>query len=178
MRNRNIELITSSLKCQQVMEHYGVEFNSRGFARCPFHSEKTASLTIKQEHYKCFGCGAYGGSIDFVMRYFNLTLPQAILKIGHDFGLTLDGRRPTYKERVQKAENRRMREAEQEIEKEIKDNYNWLCDVHRALFKAYVRSGSERLERITDKLSDILDDFSGEEARAWEWILFGQNQTK
>ena len=176
MKNRNIEIITQSLKCQQVMEHYGIEFNARGFARCPFHNEKTASMTIKREHYKCFGCGAYGGSIDFVMNYFNLSLPQAIFKIGHDFGLKLDGqRRPTHRDRVDEAENRRIREAEREIKQDIRDNYNWLCDVHRALYGAYLKNGSAMLKDKVDKLSDILDDFSGEEARAWETILFGQN---
>ena len=175
-KNRNIEIITQSLKCQQVMEQYGIEFNARGFARCPFHNEKTASMTIKREHYKCFGCGAYGGSIDFVMNYFNLSLPQAIFKIGHDFGLKLEGqRRPTHRDRVDEAENRRIRAAEQEIKQDIRDNYNWLCDVHRALYGAYLKNGSAMLKDKVDKLSDILDDFSGEEARAWETILFGQN---
>ena len=67
MSNELAKQITGALKLRDVMEFYGVQFNSRGFAKCPFHSEKTASLSIKNEHYKCFGCGAYGGIIDFVM---------------------------------------------------------------------------------------------------------------
>ena len=61
--NEMARKITESLRLRDVMEFYGVQFNSRGFARCPFHAEKTASLSIKNEHYKCFGCGAYGSVI-------------------------------------------------------------------------------------------------------------------
>ncbi|HCC04977.1 TPA: hypothetical protein DEP58_01565 [Patescibacteria group bacterium] len=41
---------------------------------CPFHSEKTASFYITpQNKFKCFGCGAYGDSIEFYKRLNNLT---------------------------------------------------------------------------------------------------------
>jgi len=40
---------------------------------CPFHDEKTPSFTVSADKgfYKCFGCGAYGNAIDFVMQYEN-----------------------------------------------------------------------------------------------------------
>lgn len=172
MRNRNVEIITSSLNIRDVMEHYGVVFNNRGFAICPFHSEKTASLSTKNNHYKCFGCGAYGGIIDFVMNYFHLNFPQAVTRIGVDFGLHLEGRRVSYRERAQAAENRRIDEAEKKFRQDIRNNYLWLCDVHSALYGAYLRTGSERIKSYVDELADILDDFSGEEARNWEMRLF------
>lgn len=47
---------------------------------CPFHDEKTPSFTVSTEKgfFKCFGCGAYGNAIDFVMRYENRSFPETI----------------------------------------------------------------------------------------------------
>lgn len=178
--NRNVEIIKESLTLREVMEHYGIEFNSRGFARCPFHAEKTASLSIKNEHYKCFGCGVYGGTIDFVMEYFSLTFKQAIAKLGSDFALPLDFHKPTYRERLRMAEERRKRSAEKaeraRARKILDDNYDALCWLHRALYRAYVKTGSDKIRAYADEISGVLDDFSGKEAMEWTKRL--QEKTK
>ena len=57
-----------------------LEFNGAGFAKCPFHDEKTASLKYypKQNHAYCFGgCGKHDG-IDIVMKVQNLNFNQAV----------------------------------------------------------------------------------------------------
>ena len=48
---------------------------------CPFHDEKTASFTVSADKgfYKCFGCGAYGNAIDFLMRYENREFLEAVV---------------------------------------------------------------------------------------------------
>jgi len=53
------------------------------FAPCPFHKEKSGSFTVNAEKqmYYCFGCGAGGNAIDFVMNYENLSFPDAMEKI-------------------------------------------------------------------------------------------------
>lgn len=52
-------------------------------ACCPFHAEKTPSFTVNEEKelFHCFGCGASGDSIDFVMRYDNCDFQTAVSKI-------------------------------------------------------------------------------------------------
>ena len=47
---------------------------------CPFHDEKTASFTVSADKgfFKCFGCGAYGNAIDFLMRYENREFLEAV----------------------------------------------------------------------------------------------------
>lgn len=57
-----------------------LKFDSRGFAKCPMHNEKTASLHwIKQTNrWHCFGCGEHGDGIDLVMRTQNLPMKEAI----------------------------------------------------------------------------------------------------
>mgnify|MGYP003356945601 FL=1 len=169
--NRNTEIIKENLTLRDVMEFYGISFNRRGFALCPFHNEKTASLSIKNEHYKCFGCGAYGGVIDFIMEYFNLTFKQAITKLGSDFALPLSFRKPAYRERLKIAEKRRKTDAERaenaKIKKIIDNNYNALCELHRRLYGEALKRKSETLLEYVDIISDVLDDFSGKEALEW-----------
>lgn len=178
----NIEIINSSLKLREVMEFYGVEFNSRGYAKCPFHMEKTASLSIKNEHYKCFGCNAYGGILDFVMNYFGLSLRQAIVKLGNDFSLDLSLKKPTRKELIQQQEKTRERRAERlrqaEGKRAISETYGIICGFHRDLFTAYSRYHANAVKEILDQLADVLDDFSGREAMAWAANLEAQYTTK
>lgn len=169
--NRNVEIIKESLTLRKVMEFYGIHFNSRGFALCPFHTEKTASLSIKNEHYKCFGCGEYGGIIDFVMKYFGISFKQAIAKMGTDFALPLSFHKPTYRERLKITERRREIDAERaenaKIKKIIDNNYNALCELHRRLYGEALKRKSETLLEYVDIISDVLDDFSGKEALEW-----------
>lgn len=74
-----------SLDLRAALEFYGVEFDRRGFARCPFHREKTASFKIHNNKYKCFGCGATGDLIDFVSASNKLGFSAAVNAICRDF---------------------------------------------------------------------------------------------
>ena len=49
-------------------------------ACCPFHHEKTPSFTVSQvkQFYHCFGCGAHGTAIGFLMEYENMPFPEAV----------------------------------------------------------------------------------------------------
>ena len=59
------------------------------FGRCPFHTEKSASFSVSpsKQFYYCFGCGANGTAIDFVMQYHGLSFPEAIAELARDVGL-------------------------------------------------------------------------------------------
>lgn len=170
MRKDLAKEITGQLRLRDVMEFYGIKFNSRGFALCPFHSEKTASLSIKNEHYKCFGCGAYGGMIDFVMESYGLTFPQAMVRLDSDFHLGLIGKEPDYRTRQQMAENRSIEKRYQDYREELHQNYLTLCTVHATLYRRCC-NGEEWLKNIIEKLDILLDDFTGEEARLWEMTV-------
>ncbi len=58
-------------------------------ARCPFHEEKTPSFTVSPEKqfYHCFGCGAHGTAIGFLMNYEHLTFIEAVYDLAARAGL-------------------------------------------------------------------------------------------
>jgi DNA primase len=58
-------------------------------ARCPFHDEKTPSFTVSSEKqfYHCFGCGAHGSAIGFLMEYDNLDFVDAIEELAGLVGI-------------------------------------------------------------------------------------------
>ena len=51
---------------------------------CPFHQEKTPSFTVSadKQFYHCFGCGANGNALRFLMEYDKLPFPEAVEQIG------------------------------------------------------------------------------------------------
>lgn len=58
---------------------------------CPFHNEKTPSFTVNEDKgfFHCFGCGAHGDVIGFVMRTENLSFPEAVERLANEAGLQL-----------------------------------------------------------------------------------------
>jgi len=58
-------------------------------ACCPFHSEKTPSFTVSpvKQFYHCFGCGAHGTAISFMMEHDHLSFVEAIEELARQIGL-------------------------------------------------------------------------------------------
>ncbi len=92
------ETIKRILSMDQVARRYGFDPGRAGFIHCPFHTgDRTPSLRIYAEPgrgFHCFGCDAGGSVIDFVMRLFNISFSQVIVRLNVDFGLGLSGGRP------------------------------------------------------------------------------------
>jgi DNA primase len=60
-------------------------------ACCPFHSEKTPSFWVSPEKqfYHCFGCGAHGTALSFLMEHDRLPFPEAVEELASSLGLTV-----------------------------------------------------------------------------------------
>lgn len=157
----------TDIPIRDILDFYGVQFNSRGAARCPFHSEKTASFKVHNNHFTCFGCGKHGDAIDFVMEYFGLDFKQAIVRINSDFNLGLTNRAPTIRERKEAAERKQIDLALTRIKAKRMSDYDRLCDAHRALYQYMITYKATWLKPLTDAISASLDDFTGEETRTW-----------
>jgi DNA primase len=59
------------------------------FACCPFHTEKSASFSVSQakQFFYCFGCGASGNAIDFLLKYDRLSFPEAVEALAKQIGM-------------------------------------------------------------------------------------------
>jgi DNA primase len=54
---------------------------------CPFHGEKTPSFYVYDDHYHCFGCGAHGDAIGFVMQSQGAAFMEAVEQLASEAGL-------------------------------------------------------------------------------------------
>ncbi|MEH6637365.1 MAG: DNA primase [Halioglobus sp.] len=83
-----VEVIDRRVKLKKSGKNYT--------ARCPFHDEKTPSFSVNQDKqfYYCFGCGAGGNALGFVMDYESLDFPQAVETLASSAGLQVP-REPT-----------------------------------------------------------------------------------
>ena len=81
----NIDDIKREHPMPEVVRRYGIEINRAGFCRCPFHTEKTASMKIYAQSFYCFGCGAGGDVIDFVRLYERCDFKTAFRMLGGEF---------------------------------------------------------------------------------------------
>ena len=60
-------------------------------ACCPFHDERTPSFYVSpaKQFYHCFGCGAHGSAVKFLMEYDRLEFPDAVEELAQSVGLTV-----------------------------------------------------------------------------------------
>jgi DNA primase len=76
----------------EVVTEHGIALKRRGktlFGICPFHEEKTASFGVSREAglFHCFGCGASGDVISFVVRVDHLSFSEAVRRLADRAGL-------------------------------------------------------------------------------------------
>ncbi len=76
-----VEIIDSRVPLKKAGREYT--------ACCPFHSEKTPSFTVSasKQFYHCFGCGAHGTAVGFLMEYDHMSFPEAIEELARQTGL-------------------------------------------------------------------------------------------
>ncbi|PWK09097.1 DNA primase [Pantoea ananatis] len=94
-----VELIDARVKLKKQGKNY--------HACCPFHNEKTSSFTVngEKQFYHCFGCGAHGNAIDFLMNYDRLEFVESIEELATSHGLDVPyeaGNGPSQMERHQR----------------------------------------------------------------------------
>src|SRR5210317_1260256 len=80
-RSDVVELIERRVPLKRVGSGY--------HACCPFHDEKTPSFTVspRKQFYHCFGCGAHGSAIGFLMQYEGLEFLDAVEDLARAAGL-------------------------------------------------------------------------------------------
>ena len=83
MKNDIVDVISGYVKLQKKGANY--------FGLCPFHNEKSPSFSVSpgKQMYYCFGCGAGGNVITFLMEYENYTFQEALSSLADRAGVSL-----------------------------------------------------------------------------------------
>lgn len=129
-----------------VIEGYGIKVQ-KDKINCPFHDDKTPSMSINYKdtnRFHCFGCGQNGDVINFVMLMENLDFLNAVKKIADDFNIPLV---------FENVSEERIKEIE--IEREIYKRYDKLQDYYtKSLFDEEGRQALEYLKSrgLTEKI--------------------------
>ncbi len=78
-----VDIVSGYVKLQKKGSNY--------FGLCPFHNEKSPSFSVApgKQIYYCFGCGAGGNAITFLMEYENYSFPEALQVLADRVGVTL-----------------------------------------------------------------------------------------
>src|SRR3989441_8663128 len=90
-----VEVIDRSVPLKKAGTNY--------VACCPFHSEKTPSFTVSpsKQFYHCFGCGAHGTAISFLIEYQGLGYVEAVKDLAESGGMKM----PEFEPRVKRTES-------------------------------------------------------------------------
>jgi DNA primase len=100
--DETIKLILSKVEIVDVIgEYVHLKKSGRNFlGLCPFHSEKTPSfsVSIDNKYYHCFGCGAGGNAISFLMEMEGYSFPETVSVLGEKVGVYLDVQNPKSQE--------------------------------------------------------------------------------
>ncbi|MGI4814242.1 MAG: DNA primase [Janthinobacterium lividum] len=103
---------------------------------CPFHSEKHPSFTVSatKQFYHCFGCGAHGSAINFMMEHGGLTFPEAVENLAQSVGLAVP-REPSQNGQGQ-GDQGALR---QRAERSTGDTMQLACDYYRRQLRGAAR---------------------------------------
>ena len=101
MKNDIVGVISGYVRLQRKGSSY--------FGLCPFHNEKSPSFSVSpgKQMYYCFGCGAGGNAITFLMEYENATFQEAVKMLADRAGVALP--EIEYSEEMRRKESRRVR---------------------------------------------------------------------
>ena len=141
-----VDIVDSRVKLKKAGKNYQ--------ACCPFHNEKSPSFTVSQEKqfYHCFGCGAHGNAISFMMEFDRLEFVEAIEELARFHGLEVPrekGSRPAMSE---------------EKKQQQLDDYSLMDQVAR-FFQQQLRQNSNS-EKAINYLK--LRGLSGDIVKQWE----------
>ena len=94
-RNDIVDVISGYVKLQRKGSSY--------FGLCPFHNEKSPSFSVSpgKQMYYCFGCGAGGNVLTFIMEYENYSFPEALKLLADRAGVKLPEQEYSKEERRQ-----------------------------------------------------------------------------
>src|SRR5271154_2911939 len=90
----SLEFLRSRIDLVEVLNPY-IKLTRAGSAYkalCPFHEERSPSFVIQKgnSHYHCFGCGAHGDAIQFLMTHLRMSFTEAVESLAEKFQVQLE----------------------------------------------------------------------------------------
>lgn len=122
-----VDVIDARTKLKRTGKNYS--------ALCPFHKEKSPSFSVNPEKqfYYCFGCGAGGNALGFIMDYERYSFPEAVEELAKTLGLEVP------------KEHDRTRDVERE--KQVKQQYDVL-EQASVYYQQQLRHHSDRVKAV------------------------------
>lgn len=158
-----VELINSRVKLKKAGRNYQ--------ACCPFHHEKTPSFSVspQKQFYHCFGCGAHGNAITFLMEYDRLEFPEAIEELAALHNLEVP------------RENLNARDGKASVSFKTKRNLYELLEQIAQFYRKQLEPNDEALGYLIQRglSAEIIEKFEiGFAPNSMETVLrqFGRNQ--
>lgn len=145
------EIIKDRLTMQEVAEFYGLHFDTRGRALCPFHDDHHPSATVKHERFHCYVCNLHLDAIDFVQHLFSLNYPQAVARLDSDFRLGISDKKADPREL---AEWRRKRAEKEAALQAFRADYDRRTRKYRELWMA-LHSPSPSVWRRAAEIAEL-----------------------
>lgn len=176
--------IKSAVSCRQLLEANGTTVGRHGFAVCPLHGDKDASLKVYDNGrgWCCYGCHKGGDVINLAMALYDVRFNDAVRRLNDEFkiGLDLGGKASEkdafiFKAKYLKEKYARL-DQEQKARKAEKTYLDWL--------ELYLVTNELLLEYepgVDDEWSDEFAHFieMRQEAKRmaegtyWEWVAYG-----
>lgn len=157
MKNDIVEVISGYVRMQRKGSSY--------FGLCPFHNEKSPSFSVSpgKQMYYCFGCGAGGNVITFLMEYENATFQEAVKMLADRAGVALP--EVEYSEEMRRREGRRAKLLE--VNKEAARYYYYLLRSERGRIGYRYLSGRSLSDETMKKFGLGYADGAGSDLTAY-----------
>ena len=157
MKNDIVEVISGYVRMQKKGSSY--------FGLCPFHNEKSPSFSVSpgKQMYYCFGCGAGGNVITFLMEYENATFQEAVKMLADRAGVALP--EVEYSEEMRRREGRRAKLLE--VNKEAARYYYYLLRSERGRIGYRYLSGRSLSDETMKKFGLGYADGAGSDLTAY-----------
>ena len=156
-KNDIVDVISGYVRIQKKGSNY--------FGLCPFHNERSPSFSVSpsKQIYYCFGCGAGGNVITFLMEYENATFQEAVKQLADKAGIDLP--EMEYNEEARQKESRRSRLLE--INKEAARYYYYMLRNPRGRVGLQYLSGRQLTEETMKKFGLGYADGAGSDLTAY-----------
>ncbi len=112
-----VEIVSQQLSLKKAGIHH------KGL--CPFHAEKTPSFTVSpsRQTYHCFGCGAHGNALGFLMAHCGLSFIEAVKDLAQQAGLTVPEDHRSEQERARDQAQKQRKTSISDVLSKAADHY-------------------------------------------------------